>query len=88
MSTKTNYDKSEKVLRIGSVSGSYITIENCLKIGNVEGLKFIDEFGVIRIAKKFEFSNAGTPYLHWGEYEAGCLIPCINLRMNKKLKWC
>lgn len=28
-------------------SGSYISIENCLKIGNVEGLKFIDEFGVM-----------------------------------------
>lgn len=69
-----------------SYSGSFITIDNCLRLGNVDGLKFITENGIVKTAKKFVFSY-GIPYLYWDEYKVGCLIPAINLRMYQKMKW-
>lgn len=70
------------------VSGSFVTIEDCLRLGNnIEGLQFTTKHGQVKTAKKFVFSDAGTPYLYWGEYEAGCLIPAINLRIQKRMRW-
>lgn len=89
MKKEQNLENStEQALTIPVVSGSFVTVDNCLSLGfNIEGMKFITEDGQIKTAKKFVFSDSGTPYLYWDEYEAGCLIPAINLRMRTGMKW-
>lgn len=72
---------------LGGVSGSFITEKEMFKYP-VKGKKFINEYGVVKEAEKFDYDDCGIPYLFWnGHKTINGMIPAINLRLNKKMKW-
>ncbi len=76
-----------KKLNLYGVSGSLITETEMFK-HDIKGKKFINEYGVTKVADAFHYDHSGIPYLLWNGYRSlGGMIPAINLRMNKKLKW-